>query len=249
MTKNWRFLVPNLFTGASAILGLASILFALEASLYWAAWCILWSVLLDKADGTAARLLNATSAFGTQFDSMADLIAFGLAPALLIYSAGRHAWYITYGHPHWWVLLVGCGLYAICAAIRLARFNITGTANSQRYFAGIPTTLCGAMVGSALLVAIKYELSVDILRSLPILLGVMGIGMVSNLPVPKILPRQNKAFNAFQLANVIAIYLCGFTMKFPEYVLGLAIVYFLVGTLYGMFKQPHAVEGASEPSG
>lgn len=247
--KHWRFLIPNFFTASGAALGLASILLALEASLYWAAWCILWAVLLDKADGTAARLLNATSAFGTQFDSMADLIAFGMAPALLIYSAGRHVWNISYGHPHWWVLLVGTGLYALCAAIRLARFNIAETPSGQRYFAGMPTTLCGATVASAMLVAIKYEVSFDILRNLPIFLGLMGIGMVSNLPVPKLLPCQNKALNTFQLANVVAIYLCGFTMKFPEYVLGLAIVYLSVGTLYGMFKHPQAVQSPAERSG
>jgi CDP-diacylglycerol--serine O-phosphatidyltransferase len=247
--KSWRFLIPNFFTASGAALGLASIFLASEASLYWAAWCILWSVLLDKADGTAARWLNATSAFGTQFDSMADLIAFGLAPALLIYSAGRNAWNIIYGHPYWWVLLVGCGLYAVCAAIRLARFNIAEMASGQRYFTGLPTTLCGAVVGSALLVAIKYELPVHLLRNLPIFLGLMGMGMVSKLPVPKLLARRNKAFNTLQVANVVAIYLCGFTMKFPEYVLGLAIFYLLVGTLYGMFKHPHAVQRAGERSG
>ena len=53
--KSWRFLIPNFFTASGAALGLASIFLALEASLYWAAWCILWSVLLDKGDGTAAR--------------------------------------------------------------------------------------------------------------------------------------------------------------------------------------------------
>ena len=180
---------------------------------------------------------------------MADLIAFGLAPALLIYSAGRNAWNIIYGHPHWWVLLAGCGLYAVCAAIRLARFNISQMASGQRYFTGMPTTLCGAMVGSALLTAIKYELPVHILRNLPIVAGLMGMGMVSKLPVPKLLPRRNRAFNALQIANVVAIYLCGFTMKFPEYVLGLAILYVLVGISYGMIKQPFALQNASEGPG
>lgn len=247
--KSWRFLIPNLFTASGAALGLASILLALEVSLYWASWCILWSVLLDKADGTAARLLNASSAFGTQFDSMADLIAFGLAPALLVYSAGRHAWNLSYGHPYWWVLLVGCSLYAICAAIRLARFNITSTSNGQRYFIGVPTTLCGAMVGAAILVAIKYQLPVYMMRNLPVFVGLMGIGMVSKLPVPKLLPRRNKALNSLQLANVVAIYLCGFTMKLPEYVLGLAILYLLGGSIYGLFRHPNAVQRAVERSG
>jgi CDP-diacylglycerol--serine O-phosphatidyltransferase len=77
MAEGWRHLVPNLVTGASAALGLASIGLAMEVELYWSAWCILWCVLLDKADGTAARLLKGSSDFGKEFDSMADLIAFG----------------------------------------------------------------------------------------------------------------------------------------------------------------------------
>ena len=74
--KNWRYLVPNFFTAVSFLMGCASILMCFEGELYWATWLILWSVLLDKVDGTAARLLGASSEFGSELDSMADLVAF-----------------------------------------------------------------------------------------------------------------------------------------------------------------------------
>jgi CDP-diacylglycerol--serine O-phosphatidyltransferase len=235
--KNVRFLVPNLFTAGSILLGLASILFAFEAILYWSAWCIIWCALLDKADGTFARLLNASSSFGIQFDSMADLISFGLAPAFLIYSTGKHIWHMSAGQLHWWLLVTCCILYAFCTSVRLARFN-TSDESGHRYFQGLPSTVCGAIVASALLVAIKYNIMMEVAQVFSISLALMALGMVSNLPVPKLLSRSNKAFNYFQFANVVAIYLCGFTMKFPEYVLFLALLYIVVGSVHGLVKQP-----------
>ena len=248
MARSWRYLVPNGFTGVSAVLGLASIVLTIETNLYWSAWCILWCALLDKADGTAARLLQASSEFGSEFDSMADLVAFGLAPAFLIYSAGRHAWAIDMDTFFWWVLTIGCLVYALGAAIRLARFNLAGFIRGQRYFTGIPSPLSGALVASAFLVGLKYALPPQLLRPLPIVLGLLGIGMVSKLPVPKLIARKNRAFNVFQVANIIAIYLCGIFVKFPEYVLSLAILYLVGGTIYGLIKAPSPTHPAVQGS-
>jgi CDP-diacylglycerol--serine O-phosphatidyltransferase len=248
VARPWRYVVPNVFTGVSAVLGLASIVLALEANLYWSAWCILWCALLDKADGTAARLLKASSEFGTEFDSMADLIAFGLAPAFLIYSAGRHAWDIDMGTFFWWVLTIGCLVHALGAAIRLARFNIAGFVHGQRYFTGIPSPLSGALVASAFLVGLKYGLPPELLRPLPVVLGLLGIGMVSRLPVPKLMPRKNTIFNVFQMANIIAIYLCGIFVKFPEYVLSLAILYLVGGSIYGLTRAPSSNHPVAQDS-
>jgi CDP-diacylglycerol--serine O-phosphatidyltransferase len=245
MEKKWRYLVPNALTGASVGLGLASIALAMEVKLYWAAWCILWCALLDKADGTAARLLKAKSDFGKEFDSMADLIAFGLAPAFLIYSAGRHVWGVTLDASFWWVLMIGSLLYSLGAAIRLSRFNVCRFEREGRYFIGIPSPLSGALVAAALLVGQKYDLSTQYLYILPIILGLLGVGMVSNLPVPKLLPRKNRVFNVFQTANIIVIYLCGIFVKFPEYVLVLAIIYLIGGIIFGLIQAPPSHQRAA----
>ena len=85
--KNLRFLVPNACTAFSMLLGLASVYASVNNQFDLAAWMVLWGVLLDKLDGTFARLLKASSGFGAQFDSFADFVSFGIAPAMLLLCA------------------------------------------------------------------------------------------------------------------------------------------------------------------
>ncbi len=232
--KNWRYIVPNFFTAVSLCLGIASILLATELKLEMAAWLCLWCALLDKADGTAARLLGATSRFGTEFDSMADLVAFGLAPAYLVYSTGRHVWGLRLGEPLWLLLVAGVGFYALLTAMRLARFNLDGHRPGRRHFEGLPSPLCGTIMAATVLVSFKHRIPVEWMEFLPIVALLLGLGMISRLPVPKLVPRKNPAFNIFQAVNIILSYVMGFAMVFPEYLLGLALFYMLVGTTHGL---------------
>ena len=247
--KKWRYIVPNFFTAINFLMGCTSILMSFEGELYWAAWLILWSVLLDKADGTAARLLDASSDFGSEFDSMADMVAFGLAPAFLVYSYGINAWGLATFEANWVLLVVGCGIWAICNAMRLAKYNVAEHQPGERYFQGVPTTVSGAIVGSALLVADQYSLSLELVRFFPIVLIVIALGMVSNLPVPKVLPRKNLVFNLFQILNIVAVYIFGICRMLPEYVLGLCLLYLLVGIIHGLLSKQaksaiHSGDGA-----
>ncbi|MBW1811984.1 MAG: CDP-alcohol phosphatidyltransferase family protein, partial [Deltaproteobacteria bacterium] len=223
--KNWRYIVPNFFTAINFLMGTASILMSYEGELYWATWLVLWCVLLDKADGTAARLLDASSDFGSELDSMADMVAFGLAPAFLVYSYGRHAWGLAPFEAHWVLLVVGCGIYAVCNAMRLAKYNVAEHLPGERYFKGVPTTVSGAIIGSAILVADQYSLPLELVRFFPIVLIVIALGMISNLPVPKVLPRKNLAFNLFQIINIVGVYILGICRLLPEYILGLCLLY------------------------
>ena len=237
-TAAWRYLVPNLITACSAGLGIASVVMAIEGLFYWSAWAIIWCALLDKLDGTAARLLHATSKFGTEFDSLADLIAFGIAPAMLVYAASRGAWGIEVLTPAWWLLVVGCGLYSLMAAVRLARYNVVEAVQSSRYFSGLPSTVCGAIVPCLILVAMAWQAPIEVFRFMPAVLVLLGLGMVSRLPVPKVKSRRNKVFNVFQLLNVAAGYICGIATIFPEYLLGLLVFYLLVGVTHGLIRPP-----------
>ena len=81
----WRFLVPNAITAANMMLGASSVMYALAGMHDTAGWLVLLSVLVDKLDGTSARMLKASSRFGVEFDSLADLIAFGVAPAVFVF--------------------------------------------------------------------------------------------------------------------------------------------------------------------
>jgi len=120
-----RYTVPNSFTALSLLLGVASIVTTQLGELELAAWFIVWCGLLDVMDGVSARLLNATSSFGAEFDSMADLVSFGVAPAMLVLNAGMQMGGVEYESGQFWVLLAAVAVFVLAGAMRLARFNLT----------------------------------------------------------------------------------------------------------------------------
>ena len=260
-----KLLVPNLFTALNFLLGVGAILVMHEAlvgprseqSLFWfskpplilACWMIIWCTLLDKLDGVSARLLKASSAFGAQFDSMADLTAFGIAPGLLVYFYTRNldpAWFAS-NRP---VMVAAASLYMLCAALRLARYNAIDSANLAGFIQGLPSPFAGGIV--VLLVILHAKHLADRpagagMFLFPVLLILMSLLMVSPLYLPKLGRRENQAFNAFQLLNVIAGYVCGFGMIFPEYLLALLVAYATVGFSWGLLNRRRLVSGA-EPA-
>jgi CDP-diacylglycerol---serine O-phosphatidyltransferase len=127
--------LPSLFTLGNMMLGFAAILVSIRGDYTLAAVLIGLSIVADITDGAVARLVGAVTPFGLQFDSLADLVSFGLAPALLtftIFSEGRDEW-----DPLGWV---ACFLWVACAAIRLARFNTTiDPTADKRFFTGLPS--------------------------------------------------------------------------------------------------------------
>lgn len=225
-----KYLIPNAFTALSLILGLGSVLMAVEGNYDLAAWMILWGTLLDKLDGTAARLFKATSNFGVQFDSFADFVSFGIAPAALVYYrlVATGQWEAGYRV----VLLAACGAYVVALAIRLSRFNIS--ACDQKFFQGVPGTLMGAVVAAGYLSWSKYGMSETLLSYCPAYLGIFAALMVSSLRLPKLTVRKSKLLNVFQFSNVAAAYVIGPLMLFPEYLFGLAVLYTVGGLVVGV---------------
>ena len=127
-----RLMAPSAFTTFNMISGFSSVLLAFRGHFTLAAVLIAASIVFDIADGAVARLVGATSPFGLQLDSLADLISFGLAPAVLV-----HTWALD----EWPVLAwLAAFLWLACAAFRLARFNVTiDPAADKRYFVGLPS--------------------------------------------------------------------------------------------------------------
>ncbi|OOS04613.1 CDP-diacylglycerol--serine O-phosphatidyltransferase [Moraxella cuniculi DSM 21768] len=142
------YLIPNLITTLSLFAGFYSIILSANGEFYRAALAIFASAFLDGMDGRAARLLNAQSPFGEQYDSLADCVAFGLAPAMLVYSfalqpLGRFG--------------VACAfVYVACAAFRLARFNVQIGTVDKKYFIGLASPLAALLLTCAVLVSLKY---------------------------------------------------------------------------------------------
>ncbi|MEZ4464168.1 MAG: CDP-alcohol phosphatidyltransferase family protein [bacterium] len=239
-----KYFVPNAFTALSMLFGLASMTMSAAGNFQLAAWMILWGVLLDKLDGTAARLMHASSEFGVQFDSFADFVVFGIAPAGLFYFKLAP----TFEGNRKLLLLAACGIFVVATATRLARFNVSSPPGGDRIFYGIPTTLCGAFLASGYLTWDKYlPDQPEIFRLLPGALVVCGIAMVSNVRLPKLKPRKNKLFNLFQAVNIIAVYACAASMLLPEYMLGLVFLYISVGCTWAFLNPPATDDDDGQP--
>jgi len=237
LTSRLRYSVPNSVTGLSLLFGLASIVTTQFGELEFAAWLIVWCGLLDTMDGVAARVLNATSSFGAEFDSMADVISFGVAPAVLVLNAGVQVGGIEYDTGQFWVLLLAAGVFSLAGAMRLARFNIATDKPPTGWFSGVPITACGGgVLASLVLVLIHHQevaASMPLHLYLPMLLFVLSILMLSRIWFPKATVRDSKLINAFQVVNIILIFYCGVTRTFPEYLLGIAIVLTVGGIISG----------------
>lgn len=172
------YLAPNLITTLSLLSGFFSILSSTQGEFYKASLAIFLSAILDGADGRVARMLNAQSPFGEQYDSLADMLAFGVAPAILIYSftlqpLGR--------------LGIGCAfIFTACAAFRLARFNVQIGEVDKKYFVGLASPLAAILVTSSVMVAIDHDYWVGQYDNHIMIIGaiwvtICGLLMVSNL--------------------------------------------------------------------
>jgi len=232
-----RYTIPNSFTALSLLLGLGSIVTAQVGQLEFAAWLIVWCGLLDTMDGLAARLLKATSSFGAEFDSMADLVSFGVAPAILVFNAGLQLADIELESGQFWVLLTACGVFVLAGAMRLARFNLDTDKPRTGWFIGVPITACGGgLVSSMVLVMIYHEDIASLLplhRYLPIAMFVLAILMISRLRFPKAVVRKSMLINIFIAANVVGIFVCGIFRIFPEYLFSIGLFLLISGIIAG----------------
>lgn len=252
-----RFIFPNLFTSMNFLLGAFSICwttgtFSTSDPVLLGAYFIILCVLLDKLDGFAARLVNASSEFGAQFDSLADLIAFGLAPAFCILFAYKNL------APNFFdsnvpLMAVAFSVYVLCAAMRLAKYNACDSDSYHHHFSGVPTTFAGA-INAILIVFLKnkgmFENADSSILYLPVaVLLVTGFLMVSPLFLPKLQPRKNKAFNIFQAVLIVVSYIAGFAfisenIYLLEYLLVLVACYMIIGLTVGLVQRKKIIEEA-----
>lgn len=237
MATRLRYTIPNSFTATSLLLGVGSIVTGQLGNLELAGWMIVWCGLLDVMDGLTARLLKATSDFGAEFDSMADLVAFGVAPGMLVLHIGVQYGGFELFSDAFWVLLASVGVFVLCGAMRLARFNLTSDQPQTGWFLGIPITGAGGgLVATGCILLVRYpEIaeSMPLHAYLPMAMFVLALGMISRIRFPKAKKRDNLFINAFQAVNVIATYYCGITRSFPEYLFFMGIFLLVAGIIAG----------------
>ncbi|KGI55197.1 CDP-diacylglycerol--serine O-phosphatidyltransferase [Campylobacter sp. MIT 97-5078] len=124
------YILPNLFTAASCFCGVISIISSINSNFKSAVFYIFLALVFDGLDGRIARLTNTTSKFGVEFDSLADLVAFGVAPAVLFYASS--------GYEYGKIGSLITGFFIVFGAIRLARFNVTTGTYEPSVFIGLP---------------------------------------------------------------------------------------------------------------
>ena len=176
------FLLPNLFTTAALFSGFYAIIAAMNGHFDTAAIAIFIAGLLDGLDGRVARLTNTQSAFGAEYDSLSDMVSFGVAPALIVY-----LWSLSYlrevsnfaGKLGWMVAFI----YATAAALRLARFNTQVGKADKRYFQGLASPAAAAVVMGSVWFCEIYDIAgVDVTYGALLMTLAAGLLMVSKFP-------------------------------------------------------------------
>lgn len=217
------FLLANGCTVASLLLGVTAIFLAIHGDLRVGALCLVACVVFDGLDGGFARAFKVASPFGAQMDSMADMCSFGIATPVLVYQ------WMSQGAPVA-VLAPVCALVAACAAIRLARFNVSP--KDGHYFSGIPTTIVAGILALACL--LHPHPGLVLVASI----GVLAILMVTTFPYAKL--AQLRRLPLWLVVVPIAGALLNLTATF----LVLVAVYLISGPLLWLKQRHHNTRSA-----
>ncbi|MFA6283350.1 MAG: CDP-diacylglycerol--serine O-phosphatidyltransferase [Desulfurivibrionaceae bacterium] len=212
-------LLPSVITTASLFSGFYAIVAAINGQYFQAAIAILVSGVFDGLDGRVARLTGTTSKFGMEYDSLCDLVAFGVAPAVLAYEwvlrpYGRYGWLAAF-------------LYVATTALRLARFNTQDTTSTKNEFTGLPCPAAGGMIASSVMFCSFFEIS-GTLRNFIVLGTVYGLSylMVSSVKYLSFKHAQTDGAKKFQVlvGLVLLIMVLATEPQVTLFVLGAAYV-------------------------
>ena len=226
MKIKFGFLLPNFFTSLSAFFGVMSIIASSQGKFEKAFIYIILSLIADGLDGRDARLTNTTSKFGVEFDSLADVVAFGVAPAMMLFFA------IGENYGRFGALI--SGLFVVFGAIRLARFNITTGEIDPRYFIGLPIPTAAVVLSSWIMLDLSYKGGLNSV----ILIGALFLAflMVSNFRYPsfkKIDLQKNLALKVL----IFIIVGASFIYLYPIEAISLILtLYTFYGVIRGIFS-------------
>ncbi|MFQ5670414.1 MAG: CDP-diacylglycerol--serine O-phosphatidyltransferase [Acidobacteriota bacterium] len=237
------FILPSVLTVGNILAGYASIIAAEHGDFKRAAVLLILAAVLDNLDGRVARLTNTTTEFGVQFDSLADLVSFGIAPSFLIYRWGM----LPLGRLGW----IASFLFVICGAMRLARFNIQRVTD-KRYFVGLPIPAAALVV--ATLVFRHPEPVADATFAIAVLVLVLTL---SGLMVSRLRYLAFKSLDAgrgrhsFLAVGLLALILAAIVINPQVVLLVLALVYTISGltprrTFAWIFGRRRAAAGRAE---
>ena len=222
--KRGVYLLPNLFTTAALFSGFYAIVAAMNGLFEQAAVAIFVSMVFDGLDGRVARMTNTQSEFGAEYDSLADCLSFGAAPALVSYS-----WSLSHlGKVGWMIGFI----YMACAALRLARFNVQHDTADSRYFTGLPSPAAAAVVAGMVWAAndlgIKGE---DVSVIAAIVTAFTAVMMVSNVKCNSFKELDLKGRVPFVVILVVVLAFAVVATYPSGVLLGIFLLYALSGPL------------------
>ena len=214
--------IPNIITLLSLIAGISSIKFSIQGNWKFAVLMIMLAAFFDFFDGWMARKLKKSSQFGAELDSLSDFISFGLAPSLLINLSFTH----ELGRIGWVISL----FYIICAALRLARFNIENMKEKSVTFFGIPSPAAAGIVMIPLYMGFMnfYILGIDYLYLSALILVYAGVMMISRVPTPSLKSLKLNSLYSKLLVLVFAVLLIFMISFFWQTTLFIAVAYLVM---------------------
>ena len=216
------YVLPNLFTLAALFGGFYAIVMAMNERFELAAIGVFCAMVLDSLDGRVARMTNTQSAFGEQMDSLADMVSFGAAPALISYEwalkgTGRWGWMAAF-------------VYCACAALRLARFNVNTSVVDKRFFQGLPSPAAAALVMGFvwLMNELGYQ-GAEVMWPTFVICLYAGLTMVTNVPFYSFKDVQMKKSVPFAAIVLIALGIAVINIHPPIVLFGVFVFYGLSG--------------------
>lgn len=241
------YVLPALLTTGGLFAGFYAIIASIDLRFNEAAWAIVIAGVFDMLDGRVARLTNTTSEFGVQYDSLCDLISFGLAPAILFYNWAL----LPYQRWGW----VGAFLYVVCAAIRLGRFNVQHEEDEgkvQTYFTGLASPAAAALLVSPVLVHQRYfeffeRFGINGIEGTfrhvgaVVLIYVVGLLMVSEIPFRGVKDVRLTERRRYRVLVLFVILISVFAWYPQAFLFGSAYIYALSGLLLWLLSAGRGV--------
>lgn len=231
------FFIPNIFTSLNMACGFLAVLLGIKGEFYYASLVLILGSIFDSVDGRIARLTGTQSHFGEEFDSISDVISFGIAPAMIIYHQHLH----TLGR----VGILVSFFFLLCGALRLARFNANIAKVNPNYFQGLPIPAGAIGIIGLVLLTTEYEILKDYDIYIAIYVFIYSILMITNIPFPSFKSSEWIKKHKKQTFVLVLIVMClaaiyeriTFICFLNLYVIG-SLIYYLFhrGEFTGVFK-------------
>ena len=234
------FLLPNLITTVGLFCGFYAIVASIQGRFESAAIAIFFAAIFDGLDGRVARITNTSSKFGEEYDSLADMVSFGVAPALVMYSwglsdLGKFGWSAAF-------------IYVACAALRLARFNTQIDTADKNYFTGLASPAAAAIIASTVWVCQDFgwvgdQLPAEVAVFVSLLTAVTGMLMMANFPYYSFKGIDMHGRVPFFVMILIVLGIGVVTLDPPRILLALFLVYGLSGPVTFLVKRRNKLPG------